>query len=145
MRLFEQPLDGGAVRAITPPGVGTIANTLSPDGQRVIASTWDLGAVGIYPVAGGEPAPLRGLLPQDRPLRFHADGRQVYVGRGESGGSRVSLLDPATGRQVLVKELRPQATGFVEISNGVLTADGSAYAYDVLKILSTLYVVSGLR
>ncbi len=28
---------------------------------------------------------------------------------------------------------------------GVLTADASAYAYDVLKILSSLYVVDGLR
>ena len=144
MRLFEQDLASGVARPITPPGVGTIGNTLSPDGLRVIASAWNLESLGIYPVAGGPPAPLPGLLPQERPLRFALDGSSIYAGRPEGNGFRVSRLHLATGRRELVKELEPESTGLVGITNGVLTADGSAYAYDVLKTLSSLYVVSGL-
>jgi eukaryotic-like serine/threonine-protein kinase len=146
MRLFEQDLSpGGAVRPVTPPGVVTVANTLSPDGLRVIGSDRNLDALGIYPIGGGEPAPLRGLLPGDTPLRWTADGRSIYVGRADGARFLVSRLDLATGRQERVKELRPEPTGAVAVTNGALTADASAYAYDVLKILSSLYVVSGLR
>jgi hypothetical protein len=36
------------------------------------------------------------------------------------------------------------STGLVGITNGVLTADARAYAYDAMKVLSSLYLVSGL-
>ena len=144
MRLFELDLDGRKARPITPPGVGTFAHTLTPDGQRIIASDRAFTAVGIYPVAGGPPVPLTGLQPQDIPLGWSADGR-VMLGRPTPGGFTVSLLDPATGTQRVVKELKPDQTGVVRVTAGVLTADGRAYAYNVLKSLSSLYVVSGLR
>jgi hypothetical protein len=33
----------------------------------------------------------------------------------------------------------------VAVSGGVVTADGKVYSYNVLKVLSSLYVVDGLR
>jgi hypothetical protein len=41
--------------------------------------------------------------------------------------------------------LKPDPTGLVRVTAGVVTADGEAYAYNALKVLSSLYVVSGLR
>jgi eukaryotic-like serine/threonine-protein kinase len=146
LRLFAQDVATGDAKAIAPPGVGVNGtNTLSPDGSRVIAFDAASTTVKVYPVAGGEPEPLRGLARNDAPLRWSADGRTVLVGRADGAGFRVSRLDLATGKQELVQRLAPDTAGVVAVSGGVVTADGRAYAYNVLKVLSSLYVVDGLR
>jgi eukaryotic-like serine/threonine-protein kinase len=145
LRLFAQDVATGEAKAIAPPGVGVIANTLSPDGSKVIAFDTATRTVQVYPVAGGAPEPLPGMAPNDAPLRWSADGRTVLVGRADGPGFRVSRLDLATGKQELVQRLTPDMAGVVAVSGGVVTADGRAYSYNVLKVLSSLYVVDGLR
>ena len=145
LRLFAQDVETGDARPIAPPGVGVIANTLSPDGSRVIAFDTASTTVKVYPVAGGPGEPLRGLEPNEAPLRWSADSRSVLVGRADGPGFRVSRLDLATGKQELVQRLTPDTAGVVAVSGGVVTADGRAYSYNVLKVLSSLYLVDGLR
>jgi hypothetical protein len=145
LRLFAQDVATGDARPIAPAGVALAGNTLSPDGTRLIAFDNATRTVNVYPVAGGAAHPLRGLAANETPLRWSADGRTVLVGRADGPGFRVSRLDLATGKQELVKRLTPDTAGVVAVSGGVVTADGRAYAYNVLKVLSSLYVVDGLR
>ncbi|MET0556563.1 MAG: protein kinase [Vicinamibacteria bacterium] len=145
LRLFAQDVATGDARPIAPAGVNLVGNTLSPDGTRLIAFDSATRTVNVYPVAGGPAEPLRGLQPNEVPLRWSADSRTILVGRADGTGFRVSRLDLATGKQELVQRLTPDTAGVVAVSGGVVTADGRAYSYNVLKILSSLYVVEGLR
>jgi eukaryotic-like serine/threonine-protein kinase len=147
LRLFVQDLAGGEARPILPPGVATVSNTISPDGLRIIA----LDARGarlpaVYPIAGGPPQPLPGLEPGEEPLRWSADGRSVFLGSRDDSGIHVLRLDVASGRKELPKTLKPpDGAGVVEVRGGVMTPDGSAYAYNDRRVLSDLYVVTGIR
>ena len=147
LRLFVQDLAGGEARPILPAGVATLANTISPDGLRIIALDARNGRLpAVYPVAGGPPEPLRGLEPGEEPLRWSADGRTVLLGSHDDSGIHVLRLDVASGRKELLKTLRPpDGAGVVEVRGGVMTPDGSAYAYNDRRVLSDLYVVTGIR
>jgi Tol biopolymer transport system component len=147
LRLFAQDLEGSVARAITPPGVVTRTNTISPDGTRVIAIGFaPASPPAIYPIDGGPPTPLPALAPGEEALRWGADGHSVILASDARPGVRVSRLDLVTGSKELLRELKPSDTaGFIEVTNGVVAADGSAYAYTDKRILSDLYVVDGVR
>jgi Tol biopolymer transport system component len=150
LRLFVEDLAGGAARPITPAGVGTTSNTLSPDGRSVIAFDFARAhAPSIYPIGGGTPVPLRGIEAGEEPLRWSADGRSVYLAQGRKGDPpviRVFRLELATGRKELLQEIRPvDAVGVAEIRGGAMTPDGKAWAYNDRRTISDLYVVENLR
>jgi dipeptidyl aminopeptidase/acylaminoacyl peptidase len=79
-RIYVQDVAGGPPRAVTPEGVFTLDNTISPDGQYVAGTTGVEAR--IYPVTGGEPRPIPGLEANDVPIRWSGDGRSLYVRSG---------------------------------------------------------------
>jgi hypothetical protein len=86
--------------------------------------------------------PIAGLRPKrlgwnaEQPVRWAADGRQLYVPEGESGA--LSRLDPVSGRREIFKQLRPQSVAYP-------TPDGSAYVYGFGFFTSNLWLIEGLR
>jgi hypothetical protein len=55
-------------------------------------------------------------------------------------------MDPATGREEKWRDLLPaDATGLNAIFQAQVTADGRAWAYSYYRLLSTLFVASGIR
>jgi Tol biopolymer transport system component len=147
LRLFVQDIDGGAARPITPPGVATRTNTISPDGTRLVAvALASPGEPAIYPIDGGPPVPLPAAASGEEAIRWGADGHSILLASDAHPGVRVSRLDLATGVKQLVRELKPSdTTGFIEVAGGVVSADGTAYAYTDRRTLSDLYVVDGIR
>ncbi len=143
-RLYVQSADGGDVRAITPEGSGA-AWTISPDGARVAALDADLRLV-LYPVDGGEPAPVDGSRPGDVPVRFTPDGRALYVLVLADSRTEIHRIDLATGERRLWKELAPQdPVGLFGVPRVLLSADGQSYVYSYVRLLDELYLVDGLR
>jgi hypothetical protein len=60
--------------------------------------------------------------------------------------AEVSLLAVASGhRQVWKKISPPDPSGVYSISDFKITKDGGAYFYSYKRVLSQLYVASGLR
>jgi hypothetical protein len=58
----------------------------------------------------------------------------------------VFRLDLQTGERSLWREFSPpQPAGIVGTIDPALTADGSAWAYSVLRHLNDLYVLEGVR
>ena len=147
VRLFVQEIDGGKPRPVTPEGISTALPgfAVSPDGRSVAAVGPDQkGAV--FPVEGGEPRPIPGLLPGEFPLRYTADGRSIYVWKRGDLPARVSRLDLESGRREVWKDLLPADPAGVErISNVLVTPDGKGYAYCYARLLSDLFVVEGLK
>ena len=63
---------GNAPQPVTPPDfvVGIIGHVAAPDSKSLIVSTPGGPAVR-FPIEGGDPEPVPGLLATDLPLRFH--------------------------------------------------------------------------
>jgi hypothetical protein len=102
--------------------------------------------VALYPLAGGDPKPLRALPAGFMPVQWSEDGASLYgYAPGELPG-RVYKVEVATGKRMLVQELRPQVpAGVVMIAPIVVGTDGKRFAYSYNQTLSTLYLVSGLH
>jgi Tol biopolymer transport system component len=146
-RCYAGDLEGGRPRPITPEGTSTdpFGYALSPDGRLLAMFTHDDRAV-LHPVEGGEPRPIQGVEKGDRPIRWSADGRSLFIRRPGEWPARIFRLDLATGRRKLVREIAPSdPAGVISIWRIVLAPDGASYAYTYGRRLSDLYLVEGLR
>jgi Tol biopolymer transport system component len=149
-RYYLQSLEGGEPRAITPEGMtgfGFGSHTISPDGSWIAAEGPD-GTIGLWPVAGGDPRPVRGLLAGEFPVRWSAEGNVLYTALPEEGRRAMQLarVDLATGKRTIWKNLVPaDAVGATRIGNPMVSPDGSSYAYTYGSHVSDLYLVDGLK
>ena len=99
-----------------------------------------------FPIEGGDPEYIPGLVAEDRPIRFSPDGKALFAYRRGELPAHVIRLDLGTGEKHPSQELMPpDAAGVVEIVSVVLTPDFSSYAYSYHRILSDLFLVEGLK
>jgi serine/threonine protein kinase len=142
-RVYVQNLEGGAARPVTPEGV--TASALSPDGKLLLTETPGHG-FGLSPLDGGPAIPVRGLEPQDHPLRWTADGRSLFVATRRELPARVFRVDLTSGRRELWKEFTPgDATGITGMGADSISADGKTVLFGYFHTMSELYVALGLR
>ncbi len=138
-RSYIQDLDGSEARPVTPEG--TIASAVSPDGRHVVAGD---PLLKLYPVDGGEPIAIPGILSGDIPIRWHKDGRSLFVRCGYLP-ARVFRIDTTTGFREPFLELMPSdPAGVIFITSIALTPDARSYAYCYTWMRSDLYLVEGL-
>jgi Tol biopolymer transport system component len=144
-RMFLIDVTGGSPRPLTPEGYRSFSGAVSPDGKFMVVAGPDLKRY-LYPIGGGEPAVVPGLLSDEVPARWSADGRYLYVYRRGDLPARVSRLEIATGKRELWKELMPaDGSGVVDISPVLPTPDGLSYVYGYLRTLSDLYLLDGIK
>ena len=143
-RLYLLDVETRRARALTPEGVRfpLAGSAVSPDGTRVSAVRG--GTPFLWPTDGGDPSPIPGLLEREVPLQFTADGKSVYVAGPSEPPVRVSLIDLADGERRFWKEIRPLDPN-VRMFGIRITPDGESYAYTASRVLSTAYVIDGLR
>ncbi|HEY3202082.1 MAG TPA: hypothetical protein VGL03_00335, partial [Thermoanaerobaculia bacterium] len=141
-RLYVQDLEGGKPRAVTPeirqPFV--VRRPISPDGRYLVAV--DGQSVSVYPVEGGDPRPVPGLREGEKPIRWSADGRSLYVRRIGDTPIRIFSVDISTGHRQLWKVVAPAAPPHVQF---LITADGKSYVNAHTTNSSDLYLVEGLK
>ena len=144
-RLYLRDVSGGPPRAFTPEGVSFIFGAVSPDGSSVVARGPDR-RIAIYPFEPGEPRPFPGLEIDDEPMRWTPDGKGVFVYRPSAPPLRVEIVDAATGRRSLWKELRPpDPSGVDQVGPIVIAPDESSYAYSYRRSLDELFLATGLK
>lgn len=148
-RMYVQDLGGGAPRAITPPidvnAAQTLSHLVSPDGKLVFARNLT-GKSELYPIAGGQPLPVRGLLPEDIWAGWASDGKSIYIYQDKVTQFDLFRLELATGKRQLLRTLAPSdAAGLSGIETFRITPDGKSYAYSYNRALSTLYLVDGVK
>jgi Tol biopolymer transport system component len=142
-RIYVQDTDSGAIRAISPEGVGTTGLATS-DGRHVIG--WTGGRLFKYAVDESEPIPLTYLDSDDRPLRWSPDGSVLYVWRTASWPPAVDRVNALTGQRQPWKTIQPaDPVGVDSIIRILVTPDGSSYCHDYVRILSELFIVEGLK
>jgi eukaryotic-like serine/threonine-protein kinase len=144
---YVQDLDTGAMRAFTGKGMNPATyNTvpISPDGARVWLEGPD-GRSSLYPIAGGKPAPLPGVEPGERVIRWTGDGGAIFVSNFRGMPQRIVRVDIATGRRTPVKELMPAQISGVRRTEISMTPDGRSVLFSYSRLLASLYVVTGLK
>jgi hypothetical protein len=100
------------------------------------------------PQAGGGTArELASLAANEVFAGWSADPSRIYVVAWNGPKARVDALDISTGRRTLVREIAIEdpAGMLMATPDLSLSADARAYAYGYTRMLSTLYVVTGLR
>jgi eukaryotic-like serine/threonine-protein kinase len=142
-RVFVQDLAGGAAKPVTPEGVE--ARLLSPDGTLLVTQTAE--GLALTPLEGGPSRPLPGVKPGDRPLRFTADGRSLFLRPdAREFPARVFRVDIATGRREVWKELMPgDPAGITRLFPAAISEDGKTVLFDCFRSLSVLYLAEGLK
>ena len=146
-RLWLQDVTSGASHPITDEGVEILlySHLISPDSKFIIGRGSDR-ALHLYPLAGGPPRPLPHIQPGEQPLRWSADGGSLYVYTPGAPPVRVDLVRLSDGKREKWKDLVPSDTaGVAFIRPPLITPDGRSYVYSYTRVLSELFLVSGLR
>lgn len=142
-RCFLQNIDGGDPHPVTPEGVDYCR--LSPDGKLIAASGMEIGGPRLYPIDGGASSAIPGLLPRED-FAWTSDPNFLYVYQQAKSSIRVFRLNIVTGQRTPFKEIAvPDGPGECEASHILFSSDGRAYAFGYLRMLSDLYLVTGLK
>ena len=142
-RFFVIDSMAGSKQPIALDGAAFVVD-VSPDSRRALAYRTD-GSWALYPLGGGTPVPIPGVGPTDTYLRF-VDDRTLFVVANGQMPIQVYRLDLATGEKKLFRSFEPSdKAGVSYVRNVVLSDDGSAYAYQYRRWLSTLFVATGLK
>ncbi|MGC2090507.1 MAG: hypothetical protein WA638_13815, partial [Candidatus Acidiferrales bacterium] len=148
-RMYVQDLSGGEPRSVTPAievdPDQVLSHLVSPDGRFVFAR--DLtGRAYIYPLVGGKPRAVAGLLPGDVWANWASDGKSIYVYDDKVTKLDLFRIDAATGNRQLIRTMAPlDNAGLAGIETFRITSDGKSYAYSYNRALSTLYIVDGVK
>ena len=144
-RLYTVDIAGGPPRAISPEGVATAAQCVSPDGRSIVARGPD-GRFAIYPASAGEPVPIPWFAPDEVPLRWTADGRSLYVTRFSEPPGIVDIVEIASGKRSRFTQFDPpDPTGIEIVGPAVIAPDGKSYVYSYRRTLNDLYLATGMR
>jgi serine/threonine protein kinase len=146
-QFYRLPLDGGvAPQPVTPPDfvIGIVGHVVAPDSKSIIVSTPGGPAVR-FPIEGGDPDPVPGLLETDLPLRFETNGRYLFVQAAHAVPCPIIRIDTQTGERTLWRELSPlDPAGVSAVDKVSISADGSAHMYSNKRIISQLILTEGL-
>jgi eukaryotic-like serine/threonine-protein kinase len=143
-RVYVQEIPDGKPQAITSEGIHLGA--LSPDSRLVLTRRSNGGSWAFYPVEGGSPQPVLGLLASDEVVRWSTDGRSVYVFDPRQIPSRVERFTISTGKRDLVMMLGTEnRTGLTRVIEVSMADDSQVYAYSSYRMLSRLFIMDGAR
>jgi len=144
-RIYRQDSPDAKPVPISPEGIDPLVLVLSPDGQQVVGIGPDEKAYA-YPVAGGEPQPVRGFESGEQPIEQSADGKAMYLFKPGDLPAKVYRLDLATGHRSLWKELIPSdSAGVSRLGPIVITPDAQSCLYGYHRVLSDLYLMEGVK
>ena len=97
-----------------------------------------------WPVDGGEPLPIPGLVAADQPLAWTEDGAALFVG-GTTVPIAITRLEIATGKRTLWKTIAPSDAAGLRYATVTITPNGKYWTLAAARLLTELFVVKGLR
>jgi len=138
-RLYVLELEGGKLRAISPPlEFEPPAGAVSPD-QRWVAIRASDGIVTAYPVDGGEPMRAVELGPGYRVIGWLPDGSLLAFER-DAVPAKVRRYDPRSRTSSLFATLAPaDRAGVTRIIKARASADGRTIAFHFRRMGGSLY------
>ena len=140
-KVFMLDISTKEMRAVLPEGIR--GGLPSPDGKVLLAMDGDTPRT--YTMAGAEIGALPKLGSDDFIDRWGADGRALFIWNYTST-PRLDRMDIASGKRVsLITISPPDSTGIVGFNFCRTSKDGRAHIYSAYRLLTDLFVGSGLR
>jgi len=144
---FSIDLETGSYRQIAPDGASLthLQKLVSPGG------TWIAYAAATQPGTlarsdGTDAAPFRGLRRTEVISGWYRDSRSIVVFDRNVIPAPVDALELKTGKRTSLLTLTPpDPVGISRVQAVMMALDGSAYAYNVVRQLSELYLIEGLK
>lgn len=145
-RLMVRSLPDGKPMPISPEGIGlTTVLPVSPNGLYVAALGTDAKPT-IFSVDGKTSWAIPNSEAREIPVQWTPDGNSIYLTHPLDRMAQVFRVDIHTGERTLWKQIgAADPAGVLGVTRVFPTPDGNAYAYGYIRILSTLYLVTGLR
>jgi eukaryotic-like serine/threonine-protein kinase len=145
-RIFSMDLASHKTQPISPEGVAFVTVLpISPDGNYVAALGVDAKPT-IFSANGGKSWTIPESKEREFPAQWTPDGKAVFLTQRNGPGVKVFRVDVHTGARELWKEINAtDPAGVIGVTRVYPTPDGKGYAYGYIRILSTLYLVKGLR
>jgi hypothetical protein len=142
LRSYVIDVTGGSPRAVTPEGTWVLC--ISGNGSQAAAISRE--GISIWPLAGGAPRMLAASKPGDRPIAWSDDGRSLWAFRRDEVPMNIYRFDiPANQRQLWKQVAPPDTEGVYSVNEARVTPDGRGYFYSYKRVLSELYVATGLH
>jgi len=136
-------ITGGTPRALTPEG--TRGGLLTSDG-RFLLTLDDSRQRAFYPLAGGEPKSVKVSIAADERVLSFLENDHTLLVASTTVPMHITKLDIDTGKREPFKDIEPgDLAGLKSIPSIRFSANGKSYAYSTFRILSDLYIVSGLN
>jgi eukaryotic-like serine/threonine-protein kinase len=135
----------GDAKPMTPEGVAGVQ--VSADGKNAAVLGPD-GKWGVWPLDGNAIRPIPGLEGSYYVNGWSPDGAFIYVAssRLDQRAAKVYRVNIATGKMELWKTFGGDpGSGMTSAGAPIFSADGNAYAYVYVRVLSEAYVVTGLK
>lgn len=147
-RLYLQSLAGGKPQPCSEQDVMVqnflTRRTIKPGGDAVVCWNRDR-ALAIYPLNGGAPS----VIPDSQGQMvagWSDDGKLLYVYSASELPGRIFQMDPATGRKELFRTIEPpEPAGINGLSPIIFSQDMKTCVYSYRRIISDLFVATGLR
>ena len=141
-RCYVVQVATGNAKPVSPEGV--TCGVFSPDSRFMTGST--NGQAAVYSLQEGTARIIPHLNPDFTPIEWSNRGSVLYGYHFGEFPSRIYQAEIATGKETLVKELKPGVpAGVVLVAPVVASRDGKRFAYSYNQTLSVLYLMSGLR
>jgi serine/threonine protein kinase/Tol biopolymer transport system component len=146
--LYIQDIDSTESRLVSTEGIQAYIDRpfyVSPDGSWIAALDRS-DMVRLFPLDGGEPREVPGVLPGDEPAGWSLDGGALFVSQTTSLPAQLFRLDLENGERSLLHEVMPaDPSGVAGVLTLISTPDGEMYAYSYVRYLGSLYLVTGLE
>jgi hypothetical protein len=145
---FSIEFETGAVRQVAPDGAGYwhLQSLLSPDGEWMAFLGPQPAGLVVSRVDGTNPQPVRGVARGEAVSGWYRDSSTLAVFDRNVLPAPVEALEMKTGKRTpLLKLMPPDPVGISGVQGLMLAVDGGAYAYNVVRQLSELYLVEGLK
>jgi Tol biopolymer transport system component len=143
-QLFDVAIDAETkARPITSGMTLAGSFALSHDGKLIAAGTDQ--KVMLIPVDGGEPRPAPGCNVADVPLEWSSDDKAIFVSERGQASLKIFRVEIESGKREEWLPIRPDdPAGILDIMPVHITPDGMTYAFGYRRLLSDLYIVTGL-
>ena len=142
--IYRVDLSDESIHALTDRRGPDYHPVVSPDGKWVAGSSLAEEG-GLYPMDGGEPHAISGLLSGEE-FVWTSDTHYMYVYQWKQAPVKIYRLNIFSGQRQFVKEITPpELSGNCDIARILFSADGRYYAYSYTRLLSELYLIKGLR
>jgi hypothetical protein len=145
VRCYRQAISGGPPERIDVPGIEK-AVMMTLDGEAMLGMATDLNWY-LFPLGGGEPRPVPGLLASDEVSSWNREGTAVYVRENNLVPADFIRVDLATGRRSSGLTLGPEPVpGMLWVHDfGPILDPEQGYTYSYQRMLNQIYVVRNER